>query len=391
MRRIFGIAIGSVCMYLYVFAQINLVPNHGFEDYDKCPQGLPDFDGFIKYWRAANNGTPNYYNACSNSPDNGVPNTYFGYRPAHKGYGFVGIMTSNTFREFISVKLKSPLKADIKYKISLYSSINKNSLTCQSKGLDIVFTDSLTLSANASGNLVHKPSITFNPSYNGDQWVFSEMCYKAKGGEQSMVIGDFHYPVALHDCIGNGGSSYYFIDEVTVVENEDPIPIPLYLKYCNQPFPIELDAIKHTAITGDPASIIWEWDNVISKKTILINQNGIYKLRATFPDCLVKNYQVTIQNSDCKTKLYIPNVFTPNGDGKNDVLQVYLSGYSFNKISIFNRIGELVFSSVDKQFEWNGQSKNKNLPTGVYVYLVDYSNNITNERLNKTGTITLVR
>ena len=387
-----AIAIIPFCFWVFTWtiAQTNLIPNPGFAEFDKCPQGLTDFEGYVKYWKAANTGTPNYFNACGGSVETGVPYTFFGYRTAYKGSGYAGIMTSNAFREFISIKLKEPLKADVTYKVSLYSSNIKNPI-CNSLGIDLVFTDSTALTMNTSGNLVHPPSVTFYPSYSKDLWVFNEMCYRAKGGEQTLIIGDFHYPGALHDCIGNGGISYYFIDEVWLFENEDPPQLPLLAKYCDQPFPIRLDALKLTGITTDTSSIRWEWDNVAATKMKSIEKNGIYKLRANLPGCAVKDYLITVQNDNCKTTMYIPNVFTPNNDGINDEWQVHVLGFTLHKISIFNRIGELVFNSNETNFKWNGELKNKKLPSGVYVYLIDYFNDLTRVRYTKSGSVTIIR
>jgi gliding motility-associated-like protein len=379
-----------LCICIQLIGQNNLIPNHGFEEFEKCPQGLADFEGFVKNWKIANTGTPNYFNACSGGTDTGVPNTFFGYRTAYKGSGFVGIMTSNAFREYISVNLKEPLKANVSYRLSLYTSNIKNPI-CVSKGLDIVFTDALSLPMNTSGNLVHTPSVSFYPSYEKDIWVYNQACYRAKGGERTIIIGDFHYPNALHDCIGNSGVSYYFIDEVLLIENEEPTQVPLSKKYCDQPFPIVLDALELTGLTTDTARIIWEWDNLVADKKKYIDKNGVYKLRANLPDCVVKDYLLTVYNDDCKTSIYIPNVFTPNDDGKNDTWKIYTEGLSMNRISIFNRIGEVVFSTTDTNSGWDGTNKLQKLPPGVYVYLIDYTNIATNVSYRKSGSITLLR
>ena len=121
-----------------------------------------------------------------------------------------------------------------------------------------------------------------------------------------------------------------------------------------------------------------------------IEKNGIYKLRANLPGCAVKDYLITVQNDNCKTTMYIPNVFTPNNDGINDEWQVHAQGFTVHKISIFNRIGEVLTTSYETNFKWNGELKNKNLPTGVYVYPVSYTHLglITRDDLAKWKVIT---
>ena len=52
----------------------------------------------------------------------------------------------------------------------------------------------------------------------------------------------------------------------------------------------------------------------------------------------------------------IPNVFTPNGDGINDVFEINLTGYSTVKCSIFNRYGGLVYQYYGAKGFWDGRS-----------------------------------
>jgi gliding motility-associated-like protein len=81
--------------------------------------------------------------------------------------------------------------------------------------------------------------------------------------------------------------------------------------------------------------------------------------------------------ADCEH--LIPNVFTPNGDGNNDVWICYTSNKS--ELSILNRWGEVVYSSSGYSFSWNGED----LSIGVYYYRLKSENEI------KTGFIHLRR
>lgn len=72
----------------------------------------------------------------------------------------------------------------------------------------------------------------------------------------------------------------------------------------------------------------------------------------------------------------LPNVFTPNGDGKNDLFVPVKHTYQFVdriSIKIFNRYGELVFETTDPEIRWDGKIKgnNKNASPGVYYYICD--------------------
>ena len=97
------------------------------------------------------------------------------------------------------------------------------------------------------------------------------------------------------------------------------------------------------------------------------------------------------------TKISVPNAFTPNGDGKNDVFYVLggVEGAVVKDFSVFDRWGEKVFqvtdvTTGDPAFGWNGNFKGLPAPGGTYVYIITiiFSNNIT--QVYK-GTVVLIR
>jgi gliding motility-associated-like protein len=88
--------------------------------------------------------------------------------------------------------------------------------------------------------------------------------------------------------------------------------------------------------------------------------------------------------------LYIPNAFSPNGDGKNDELKIYARFVKEFSWSVFNRWGEKVFETNDINFGWDGRYKGVLQPPSVYVYYltVTYLNNKT---VHNQGSVTLIR
>ncbi|HAP01339.1 MAG TPA: hypothetical protein DCQ93_05375 [Bacteroidetes bacterium] len=65
---------------------------------------------------------------------------------------------------------------------------------------------------------------------------------------------------------------------------------------------------------------------------------------------------------------FIPNAFTPNHDGLNDLFRVYGSGIESLNLKVFDRWGEMVFESNNIESGWDGSFKGFQLNTGVYVY-----------------------
>ena len=70
--------------------------------------------------------------------------------------------------------------------------------------------------------------------------------------------------------------------------------------------------------------------------------------------------------------VYIPNVFTPNGDGKNDFLFISAQGVEDFHFMIFNRWGDLIFETKDPETYWDGKFKEEICIDGVYPYIVKY-------------------
>jgi gliding motility-associated-like protein len=87
---------------------------------------------------------------------------------------------------------------------------------------------------------------------------------------------------------------------------------------------------------------------------------------------------------------YIPNAFSPNGDGKNDLLEVYGSGLKTVGLTIFNRWGEKVFDSDNQWVSWDGTYKGVMLNPGLYTYNAELEY-LNGRKKHKFGSITLIR
>ena len=87
--------------------------------------------------------------------------------------------------------------------------------------------------------------------------------------------------------------------------------------------------------------------------------------------------------------LYVPNAFTPNGDGTNDTFGAKGDGIIEFNIQIFNRWGELVFESNDITKQWDGIYKGEKAETGVYAYSITATGEKTNQ-ISKSGSVTLI-
>lgn len=89
--------------------------------------------------------------------------------------------------------------------------------------------------------------------------------------------------------------------------------------------------------------------------------------------------------------IYVPNAFSPNGDNKNEVFEVFGKNVIIKVIKIFNRWGEMVYSSDSPTPLWDGRYRGQDAPTGIYTYQVQYLQGIEQRVRSLKGSITLIR
>jgi gliding motility-associated-like protein len=99
---------------------------------------------------------------------------------------------------------------------------------------------------------------------------------------------------------------------------------------------------------------------------------------------------VTVTVNELEQYLYVPNSFSPNNDGDNDVFRIYGQAIEDFKILIYNRWGELLFESNNIGNSWRGIYKGAEIPSGIYIYKVKigFSNS---KNIEKFGHINLIR
>jgi trimeric autotransporter adhesin len=119
--------------------------------------------------------------------------------------------------------------------------------------------------------------------------------------------------------------------------------------------------------------------NPLTTLTLLVRANGGCQDATSAP----------VSGRTLTDQIYLPNSFSPNGDGLNDVWRVY--GYVIKtvRISIFNQWGERIFTSSNQGLGWDGTYKGKKQPAGVYMYVVDMTLNDGSKEVKK-GAINLV-
>ena len=137
----------------------------------------------------------------------------------------------------------------------------------------------------------------------------------------------------------------------------------------------------------------YQWQDNSTNPNYTVHNTGTYWVKVIIDSNCFANDTINIRYEDCVTPFgCIPNAFTPNGDGLNDVFKIEtFAEFSEFYLYIYNRWGELLFVGHDKNKGWDGSYKGKTVPNGVYVYLVKGTIKDTNEQIKRTGSVTVVR
>jgi gliding motility-associated-like protein len=419
-------------------AQINLVVDPSMEEYDSIslpsipPNFCDSFERIPKFWRSPNSGSPDYivgkpdpcyfswwpYECC-------IPNNYRGRqwpkeRYAYYFFGTIGyyeFYDTTRQNESIIGDLSNSLESGRTYCLSFYLN--------QSEYFDLLL-DQIGVFFSKTNYYTSFPTIDSIPQlviHFGEffrdtaGWVLFNGKFMASGGEKHITFGTFEsqkpylygrlYPpgVCTHDNNCEPNASGLFIDMVSLYD-------------CTG-FYYEAEAgdnrsqckgeettlgwdentartFKWSVVKGDSASL----DNdSIPRPTVSPQKTTVYALYVV--DEYVQEHfdTVTVEVIDCENPVFVPNIFSPNNDGQNDVLHVRSSYVQeLTAFRIYNRWGEEVFSCrtstplsvASNECGWDGTYRGEPAPQAVYTYYVE-AVLLNGETVVKRGNVTLVR
>ncbi len=138
---------------------------------------------------------------------------------------------------------------------------------------------------------------------------------------------------------------------------------------------IELDAGLHNTYLWQPTGE--------TTRTIYSTMAMLYNLTVTDTNGCKSSQQVAV-NEQCNLQLYVPNAFSPNNDGVNDIFKISINPNHIKQFEVYNRWGQLI--AQNQTGIWDG----KDAPQGVYVIILYYTNDNGQEQ-RYSGNVTLMR
>ena len=140
----------------------------------------------------------------------------------------------------------------------------------------------------------------------------------------------------------------------------------------------------------------FQQSNKIDINKEIITEKDPQKIEKQDP-IIRNNYTSTseiIAKPETKTKeqektVLLPNIFTPNGDGKNDFLSIKIGEVTEFSVVILNQANKVIFTSNDPNFSWDGIAKNGEIsPAGTYVYYIS-AKDLNGKLLTKYSSLTI--
>lgn len=206
--------------------------------------------------------------------------------------------------------------------------------------------------------------------------------------------------------VGQKGLTYNVPDNnargtynVRIMKNEDCTvsePLTLQLTELSQlTLPTDTFICKNDTLRlGLPLpGITYSW-NGYNDSIVRIFNPGTYMITASDTLGCKKSFTVQAAFKECAAcTIFVPNAFTPNSDGRNDVLKGSINcPVDEYQLQIYSRWGQKVFESSAVNKGWDGTFKGEKVPTGVFVYFVRFKNS-SNEKAYKIskGSIILIR
>ena len=402
-------------LYISVNAQspINLVPNPSFEKFTSCPFSQAQIKLAISWdtLKAGGGGTPDYFNSCDLTTVAGVPYNPLSFQNARTGNAYslvVAYYTLHTdIREYIQVRLIEKLKPNKAYCITSYVNLH-NFSNCAIDELGM-YLDNGTINTSFYG-----VASSYTPQVKSPvgifivdtlKWTKIQGIYSANGNDEYLTIGNFKTDTQTNTITFQSSSAYsatYYIDDVSVIDmsttayaGTDTLLNCLGDSvFIGRPLEVGLECTwYHGAMPVATGAGIWVKPTTNTQYVVQQDVCGIISYDTV---------RVMLKDTNCHplpvivTSKEIPNTFSPNGDGVNEVWEYSIGALAhLQSFSVYNRWGNLVHQVAEPVkatiVQWDGYTTSgEACSEGVYYYVISYLDN-KGELQNKKGFVSLFR
>lgn len=218
-------------------------------------------------------------------------------------------------------------------------------------------------------------------------------------------VNSLLYTNTLHPLAGPQATTMYYITVTDTLGCPKPVTdsvlvkvIPRVRAFAGNDTMIVVGQPLQLQATGG-ARYTWSPDIGISNRSVAnpIVQFGegvdsiLYTVRAYTPEGCYGDDNIMVRLLSISPDILVPSGFTPNGDGKNDILKPIIAGIKkLNSFRIYNRWGELLYSTSEAGKGWDGTYGGVEQAAGTYVYVASAINYL-DQPVERRGTVVLIR
>lgn len=414
-RYIFGLFLFFTATVLP--AQTNLVLNPSLEDTICCPRKIDIH--CAQHWYQPNilGSSTDYFHPCNITIYNNYV-IFLKYVRPRTGYAYALIATANGgvttfpgYREYLCGKLSKPLIGGKCYNVQFYvvPAFAHNRPVVGMSRIGIGFSNDTIVDSSLTA---HPMDIIPYVDYTGGVicdttgWTRISGSFIASGGERHFVIGNFHNEsntisqTCYNPTIPPPDGSGLLIDDVSVW----PCDATVYAADAGRDKQVCYgdEVILGQNLPDDEYRFLWSttshrltpkdlWDTLATTPYLSVKpeQTTTYYLWVRDFKMDVTYDSVTVFVESCITPPEIPNVFTPNGDGINDLFAFKNHELWELETCIRNRWGMVVFEGQNDHW-WDGTIHGQPAAEGVYFYVVTARNHFGQHK-EFHGVVTLLR
>lgn len=158
----------------------------------------------------------------------------------------------------------------------------------------------------------------------------------------------------------------------TVIPSPDPIAQD-YIEFCNY----NNNTLEINAGGGVGMSYLWNTGQTTQK--IIVNEEGTYKVTKTARNsCSLLDSVVVVDN--CLPKVFLPEAFTPGSNNDNSHMKIFGRNFTNLELVIFNRWGEIIYYTTDKDKPWDGKYRGEYVEPGVYPWVASFEGKFEKNR-----------
>lgn len=192
-------------------------------------------------------------------------------------------------------------------------------------------------------------------------WYFNEEAIPGFGGSryETALAGEYYATTGSGACYAESNRIVIQVSRFDIDAGFD--------RMINMGESVQLE----TMTSGQVAAYLWKPDHVAPTASPVVTpvESTVYTVQATDIYGCTAEDDVYVQVA---LPLFIPNAFTPNGDGVHDTWEVRgLERFTNLKVEIFNRWGNLIYSTRGAYKPWDGKKNGVDMPVGTYYYVID--------------------